>query len=199
MKWSIAENGGSGHEITIYVTSDYLAIGDDDDFVRMPMTPHTAKAIADQCQCTLPTSRMVDVIDRHAALHLAPRPLSVDRQSPATFLRHHEMIERQRRNNASRPLTTGIKKDIVTTPQLVDRPDRVAIYGWRLLRGEPIQPLSLVHVREYVDYSHGARLIYRMAIVDGTMVSVDEILQDPSRADWLSSEGVLNLDSVYKD
>ena len=50
------------------------------------------------------------------------------------------------------------------------QPDRVAIYGWHYPSGQPIQPLSLVHEADYVDYSHGARLISRIAIVDGERV-----------------------------
>ena len=32
---------------TIEVQPDFLAIGSDDDFIRMPMTPQTAQKIAD--------------------------------------------------------------------------------------------------------------------------------------------------------
>ena len=57
---------------TIEVMPDYLAVGSDDDFVRMPMTPQTAQQIADLFGCMLPTRKMVDAIDAAAEVRLAP-------------------------------------------------------------------------------------------------------------------------------
>jgi hypothetical protein len=62
-------------------------------------------------------------------------------------------------------LLAGHKKDLVLTRKLATRPNRVAIYGWHQLSGEPIQPVSTVHVAEYADYSHGVRLIWGHGLV----------------------------------
>jgi len=81
----------------------------------------------------------------------------------------------------------GIKKDIVVTPKL-DRPDRVAIFGWHRENGEPIQPLYTGHVDWYVDYSHGARPVRRTMIVDGVSRTFEDVLSDPKLRYLLSDE-----------
>ena len=138
---------GGGKEVTatIEVMPDYIAIGSDSDFVRIPMTPQTAQQIADQFGCTLPTRKMVDAIDRVAEVRLAPHPMTVDREAVATFAEHNAIIEKQRGDKPLGLLVIGSKKDIVLTPRIFEKPQRLAIYGWRQLNGQPIQPLTIVH------------------------------------------------------
>jgi hypothetical protein len=174
---------------TIEVMPDYLAIGSDDDFVRIPMTPQTAQRIADQFGYTPPTRKMVDAIDAAAEVRLAPQPLTKDRESVAAFLLSNEKIEQQRAGKPLGALTIGAKKDVVLSPRIFERPDRVAIYGWRQLDGKPIQPLTTVHVDWYVDYSHGVRLVRDQMTINDKPASIAEVLQDPARAPLLSDEG----------
>ena len=47
---------------TIFVMPEYLAIGSDSDFLRIPMNLHTATAVADRFGFVLPTKKMVDAI-----------------------------------------------------------------------------------------------------------------------------------------
>ena len=75
-------------------------------------------------------------------------------------------------------LVAGHKKDLVVTPELMDRPDRVAIYGWHLADGKPIQPVYLGHVDHYEDYSHGVRLVHPIAMVNGHPVPLDSLYDD---------------------
>lgn len=151
----------------LHVAPDYLAVGSDEDFLRIPLSPTAAQAVADLLECTLPTKKMVDVIFRAAPLKLEPQPLppGPEMTTVAQFARHQELIEVARRPvRAQHPdgvLVAGHKKDIVLSPQLAGLPDRVAIYGWQRLDGEPIQPLFLRHSRRWVDYSHGVRFIAR--------------------------------------
>jgi hypothetical protein len=177
---------------TIEVMPDYLAIGSDHDFVRIPMTPQTAQRIADAFGCVLPTRKMVDAIDDQAELHLAPRALTRERESAATFLEHHRIIERQRAGKPLGLLVAGIKKDIVITPRLFERPGRLAIYGWRQLDGRPIQPLTIVHRNRYVDYSHGARLVRNSIAIEGKTEKLTDLLGDPQRCGFVSDEGPMN-------
>jgi hypothetical protein len=185
----IAASGLSGE---IEVMPDYLAIGRDDDFVRVPMTPHTAQQIASRFGCLLPTRKMVDVIDAVAEVRLAPQPLTEDRESVAAFLLSNEKIEQQRAGNSLGTLTIGAKKDIVLSPRTFERPNRVAIYGWRQLDGTPIQPLTTVHVNWYVDYSHGVRLVSDGLILDGRRIKIAELLRDPQRSAIVSDEGPID-------
>jgi hypothetical protein len=177
---------------TIQVMPDYLAVGSDADFVRMPMTPQTAQRIADRFGCLLPTRKMVDAIDQHAEVHLAPHPLTHEREAVTTFLQHHQIIEKQRVGKALGLLTAGIKKDIVLSPRIFERPRRLAIYGWRQLDGTPIQPLTIAHWNRYVDYSHGVRLVWNAVDVGGQILKITELLADPDRCGLVSDEGPMN-------
>ena len=181
------------HTIAYEVMPDYLAIGSDDDYVRMPMNPYTAQAFCDAFGFVLPTSKMVDAIWAAADVHLEPRPLAVERDSPLTFLFHHRLIEQQLAGTVRGSFVAGIKKDVVVTNQLTERPNRVAIYGWHYLTGEPIQPVYAGHVDWYVDYSHGIRPVRRTMVVDGTAQSFEKIMGDARLRDLLSDEGELAM------
>ena len=183
-----------GNELatTLLVMPDYLAIGSDDDFVRMPMTPQTAQQIAERFACTLPTPKMVDAIDAQAEVQLEPRPLTVDREAVKTFAEHNAIIESQRAGKPLGLLVTGIKKDIVLSLRIFERPERLAIYGWRQLDGRPIQDLTIVHWDKYVDYSHGVRLVRNQVTLDGQMVAITDVLRDPNRSALVSDEGPMD-------
>jgi hypothetical protein len=182
------------HDVTatIEVTPDYLAIGSDADFVRMPMTPQTAQQIADAFGCALPTRKIVDAIDARAELRIAPNPMTEAREAVATFSEHNRIIEQQRGDSPLSLLICGIKKDVVLTPRIFEKPRRLAIYGWRQLNGQPIQPLTIVHWNQYVDYSHGVRLIRDTLEVDGEQLKIAELLADPRKCGLVSDEGPMN-------
>ncbi len=189
-----ANISGSPVSATYYVSPDYLCIGRDTDFVRMPPTPLVGQPIADALGCLLPTRKMVDDIYAQAEVKLAPSPISpatVDITRATTFYRHHQRVEEQRAGQTLGALVGGIKKDVVITPQLESHPNRVAIYGWHQLNGQPIQPLYLGHVDYYVDYSHGIRLVQQKMLVDGVEMSVADVLADPDLHVLLSDEGVV--------
>lgn len=176
----------------IDVAPDYLAVGSDDDFVRIPMTPQTAQRVADLFGAVLPTRKMVDAIDAVAEVRMAPQPLTENRESVAAFLLSNEKIEAQRGKQPLGMLTTGGKKDIVISNRIYERPDRLVIYGWRQLNGEPIQPLTNVHVDWYVDYSHGVRLVRDEIEIAGKRVMIADLLRDPKRAAIVSDEGAVD-------
>ncbi len=180
---------GKEHSATVEVMPDYLAVGGDADFVRVPVTPMTAARIADAFGCALPTRKIVDDVYRAATVKLEPRPLTKDRESPATFLEHHAIIERQRGDRKPGELVAGIKKDVVISNRVAERPNRVAIYGWHKLDGSPIQTLTTVHINWYVDYSHGARLMKRSVNIDGKVRDMRHALYAADLAPLLSDEG----------
>jgi hypothetical protein len=171
------------------VMPDYLSIGSDEDFVRMPMTPYTAQAFCDAFGFVLPTRKMVNDIWAAAPVHLEPRPLTIERESPATFLQHHRIIEEQLKGAPRGSFVAGIKKDVVIGNALRDKSQRVAIYGWHYKDGKPIQPVYAGHVDWYVDYSHGIRPVRRMMRVNGVMQPFEKILKDSLAVSLLSDEG----------
>jgi hypothetical protein len=185
------------HKITIFVSPDYLGIGTEDDFVRMPMSLDTARIIAQYYDCILPTVTMVDAIYQQADRHIEAHYLPPGRQMTSNdyYAQHNQWINDQLfAPIVADRLVAGHKKDLVLTQRLMQRPDRVAIYGWPRLRDRsPTQPLSLWHGRPYVDYSHGTRLVSRYAVVDGKTQDLYQVMQDPELAPLLSSEGPLNL------
>lgn len=181
------------HKIVYCVAPDYLSVGNDRDFVRMPLTPYVAQQIADVMGCVLPTRKMVDDIHQAAALKLAPQPLTKDRELLATFSENNRIIQEQWANRIPGQFVSGIKKDVVLTNKLTERPDRVAIYGWHQLDGQPIQPLSTVHIDWYVDYSHGIRLVSQWAEVDGRPMRIQDVLRDEELCGLLSDEGPLEI------
>jgi hypothetical protein len=187
----------SGASTTIFVMPDYLAIGSDADYLRMPMNLATATAIADEFGFLLPTRKMVNAIYAQSAHHFVPEPLPAGPRMTSTdyYLTHNAMIERQARADAVAPgtLVAGHKKDVVLTNLLMRNPGRIAIYGWHRPTGAPIQPLSTVHGSCYADYSHGIRLVSAMAWRDGDLRPLFDLLRDASIAPALSDEGIIRV------
>lgn len=187
---------GSNVQITLCVTPDYLALGSDRDYVRVPLGLRAATRIGEEFNMILPTPRMVDMIYRQADLRLSPRPMSPGPQMTSTnyFMRHNATVEAQRQSAGAAPgtLISGHKKDVVLTTRLASNRGRVAIYGWHQRNGQPIQPLSTVHGAGYADYSHGVRLVSRTAFLNGQSVDLRSLMADPRYAGLLSSEGPIS-------
>ncbi|HEY3447762.1 MAG TPA: peptidoglycan-binding domain-containing protein [Myxococcales bacterium] len=184
---------GTVHTGKVRVMPDYLAIGSDDDFVRIPMNPLTAQRVADQYGCSLPTTKIVDDVWKQADVKLKPSPMTAGPQMMSNdyFLRHQQTVERQLAGQEPGALTAGHKKDVVISNRLAAHPDRVAIYGWQQANGKNIQPLSTAHENTYADYSHGIRMVDSTMVVDGVERPLEEILRDPVLCKLVSSEGVI--------
>ncbi|NBC16400.1 MAG: hypothetical protein GVY18_03685 [Bacteroidetes bacterium] len=189
---------GTGDSLTVWVTRDYLAIGSDADFVRMPLSLPSARTIAQTFELVLPTARLVDAIYAQADLQLDPQPMTPgpEMRSNAYYGSHQRMIEEQRAGRAPDGLIAGHKKDVVVTTRMNSQPGRVPIYGWHRSVGDPIQPLSLVHGATYEDYSHGLRLIHPVAHVNGEAVALNALVRDPQWGPLLSGETGLDLETL---
>jgi len=189
----MAANGPNGEHVVVCALPDYLAVGSDPDFLRLPMRLATALSVAAQFGFVLPTRKIVDAIAAQAPVHLAPQPLPAGPQMRSTdyYRTHNDLIEAQRRSLGVElgELVDGDKKDLVMTNRLWTKLTNVAIYGWHRLDGTPIQPLSTLHGERYADYSHGVRLIGAVAYVDGRPRPLVDLLEDPAWADTLSDEG----------
>jgi len=175
----ITDNTGKIHRALLYVSPDYLAVGTDADWARIPLTPMAAQKIADRFHCFLPTKKIVNLVYKNATVKLEPLPMYAFRDSSVTMWQHHLMIEGQRKGRKG--LIAGIKKDLVLSGKIVreSRPNREAIYGWHQLNGIAIQPLYAGHINWWVDYSHGTRLLYRKIKVDGKEMDYTDVLKDP--------------------
>jgi len=167
---------GDVKAITFQVTPDYLSVGDDNDYVRMPMRPATAQKIADKLGCVLPTKKIVDDIEKHPtckkaknvgvnitmvpAEYKAKYPdkagqhlVDLFKNTSEAYLLHDKMIDDgELKGVTAGTLVSGHKKDIVI-PAIKGK---VVIYDWpaggkRAVHG--------THGSFYVDYSHGVRLV----------------------------------------
>ena len=97
VKLRYAAPGGRLISATIFVTPDYLSIGSDTDFLRIPMNLYTAESVASRFGFILPTKKMVDAIYAQSTYHLAPQPLPAGPQMRSTeyYRTHNQMIQEQ--------------------------------------------------------------------------------------------------------
>jgi hypothetical protein len=197
---SFTDHNGQRHTGTFYVLPDYLAIGNNRDFVRMPMSPLTAQQIADKTGAVLPTRKMVDAIYGQAQVQVAPRPQQAGPQMMSNdyYSRHQQTIQSQLAGQPQGALVAGHKKDVVLSNRLVQHPDKVAIYGWHQPNGRAIQPLSTVHENTYADYSHGIRLVAPYMEVDGRLMKTADVMRSSALSGLVSDEGPLQTTRVAR-
>ncbi|MFI3239495.1 MAG: hypothetical protein R3Y22_02745 [Bacteroidales bacterium] len=194
----LIDNNGAVHEVTFEVLPDYLSIGSDTNFIRIPMLPETAQRIADKLGATLPTRKISDLIHQNAIVKLTPEPMTPDSTmvTVPVFYNHNQLINIQLLSKGYflGVLVAGNKKDIVITNRLSENPQRLFIYGWHYADGRAIQPLSNAHGKQYVDYSHGVRFVNRNILVDGKIIDINDILSDPVLYTLLSDEcGIMEI------
>lgn len=194
---TVSNNAGS---ITYLVMTDVLCLGSNEDYVRMPMNPLTAQAIATKYDCTLPTRKMANDIWANAINKLTPLPWGppFDEDMVKTYRIgvHNSRIQAQLNGLDATTLISGHKKDVVLTNKLYpNNPNkRVAIYGWIQPNGQPIQGLNPVsHDELYADYSHGIRLIANDVMVNGNVMRIQDVFGDPNLSTLVSDEGPLQF------
>lgn len=184
------------HRVELLVLPDYLMVGTDSDYVRMPMSPIAAHRIASEMDCSLPTAYMVDRINDVAegALDIfAFRPRGNRNSDPIVYQDHNHVLVRmfEMRGYRLGQFISGLKKDIIQTcwrrlsPQY---PHEVVIYGWHHPDGHAQQPIFLRHADYYADYSHGVRLVSNHVVIDGKEHDLRQVLRDPVLFKLLSDE-----------
>jgi hypothetical protein len=179
-----SDSAGIIHNVIYEAMPDYLAVGNDTDFCRIPMSPQTAQKLATMFGASLVTSKISDHIYAMADIKLTPFnyiPVANANELVSKFEEHNAQIERQFANvsGVRGKLVAGIKKDVILSSVIADKPTKVVIYGWHKPDGKPIQPVYSGHVYWYVDYSHGIRLINSKVLIDGKPVLFTDILKDP--------------------
>ena len=184
LRGGFSDSEGKIHKVIYEVMPDYLSVGSDEDFCRIPMNPYTAQRIADKFGASLITSAISDHIYRTADIKLVPFnyvPVGHANESVDKFVEHNTQIEKQLSESGGKhgKLTAGIKKDVILSSRIDHQPGKVVIYGWHKTDGKPIQSVYSGHIYWYVDYSHGIRLINNQVLIDGKPYLFAEILQDP--------------------
>jgi hypothetical protein len=191
------------HTGTFKVLPDYLAIGSNDDFIRVPMSPLTAQVIANNTGTILPTRKIVNDVYQNADKKLPFHPMDPNKQMESSdyYQRHNQFVEDKRIKVGAQngQLIAGHKKDVVLTNLLDTDPGKVAIFGWFDNNGKRIQPLSTIHGNTYADYSHGIRLVQGKMTVDGVERDVADVLHDKNLAGLISDEpGGIIKSTKYK-
>ena len=190
---------GTYRSISYYVLPDYVAIGSDEDYFLCPMTPVLGQKIADALDCFLPTKKMVDQIWEASKVKMEPQPIppSDKMTTVPVFKQHNDMVVAQRQSSIIRDtlgsLVSGNKKDVIISNLIYSAPAprSVIIYGWHDSSGKNIQPIYAGHSEDYVDYSHGIRLIHNKVYVDGVEILVSDVLKSNELHSLLSDEGII--------
>lgn len=197
----ITVNAG-GNTATYQVTADYLSIGSDTNYFRVPMTPLLAQRLADRLGYSLPTRKMVNQIWTNAALKLTPTtiPWSAEMVTVPVFAWHNYMVQTNRDAYTNvHPLGTlvgGTKKDVIVSARIYTNfaeaaTKVVVIYGWHKLSpyADIWQPLYNGHEETYADYSHGIRFVQQNLTVNGGANTVTNVLTSASLCALLSDDG----------
>lgn len=186
---------GEQHQVTIYVSPDYLSIGNSLDYFIIPLSPMASAKIAQAMDASLPTPKLVDLIYEKATLKLEPFnyiPRGNRNETPDLLYEHSKVIQAQIKAAGYSPgvFVAGTKKDLVISSKLADstRQHHVTIYGWHRLNGKAIQPLYNGHINTYVDYSHGTRLISNIVLIDGKEYNYSDLLKNSLLYTLLSNE-----------
>lgn len=140
----------------IEVMPDFLAIGPDNDFVRVPLTPFAAQFIADRLKVALPNPLLVDALTPNVKAlpqHWYEGDGSEMRYGP-NYVEHNKLIQNVLIQQKWRPgqILAGHKKHVVSAKN--GQEHKVSIYGptWG-------QPLFSGHDWFWEDYSHGIRFV----------------------------------------
>ncbi len=186
----------------VFVTADYLSIGSDEDFVRVPLTIRNARKLAKELGCVLPTPRLVDAIHQAASVRVTSPTLPPGKRMGSVdyfaFHNHEIEVRRAAMGASLGALLSGPKKDLVITRRMLEQPGRTPIYGWFSGDGRAVQALSIVHDDRYVDYAHGVRLVVRGMTVGGAPRDLLDVLADRELAPLVSDEGATDLRVLWE-
>ena len=192
----------SGKTIKAYikVSSNFIAIGSDSDNVLMPMSFRTAAALSQRLGFVLPTRAIVKAIAKKAAmLQGRPLPPSHEMVTNHYYLMHQKKLQKDLQKAGSESLVGGHKKNLILTNKLIGKPSFLAIYGWKDHKGGWIQRINTDHAADYVDYSHGVRMVSQTIYVEGKAMSIFEVASHPVLHKLVSDEGPIDLKKILKE
>jgi len=192
---------GKQHTVTFFVARDYLSLGTNQDFLRLPLDWSQLRKLYRDFHILIPSKKMVDLIHQQAVkVERIAQKAGPTMSSPNYFWLHNQKINAlflKRSLDVTSGLFSGHKKDLVISNRLLYNKNRIAIYGFQGTDPTPLQSLSTVHASTYFDYSHGVRMVHREALIDGKPADLTDLLQSPIYSRLLSSEGAINVESIY--
>ena len=198
--------------VTYRTACDYVAIGSDKDYIRVPLTPLAIRSL-DKYGWRIPTATITEQTYAHADKKLPGIGL-VNTEADTKYMEGNGFIdnhntkidgqlsyEEKNRLAAGQYLVAGHKKDIIISRYAIDHPRSLDFRGL-YINGRPIQT-NPAHEDTYRDYSHGYRPIYDKVVIrnpDGTSqtMSYYEALQNPQTATVLNgAEGAIDARKGY--
>jgi hypothetical protein len=148
-----------GRTITgsVDVMPDYLCVGDDNNYVYIPMDPITAQRVAFELDMNLPTARICHAIyeaagkiDKKNQLNAITRDYQTHTDTPknraqtatAAYVEHSDAIKKRMADRGLRfgDLVAGHKKDVVISKGLHENRLRIAFHGFYDDAGVPTEP-----------------------------------------------------------
>lgn len=204
----------------IQVQSDGLAIGPENDSIRLPMTPIGAQNIFNLYGWLFPTPWLSFQIYKNAAIKLTPTSIAELGESNkganlAQIYKYSQFVDRQKagviaaaQNRIEGPeLVAGQGKHIVVSN--IYQPGKVLIFGWyrpppspmvfddgrpmATPGRQPIQPKSNVHGDFYFDYSHIEQAVHPISIVNRQQMNTIDLYQHPIFSKLVSNEGPIKF------
>lgn len=213
--WTSITSTSGSHTAEFSVFSDALKI----DGIRVNVTAETAQAVADTLDCLLLTPKLADLMWLQRAVTLPPFPRGNTNGMSTTqaMVDHSTKIDSAL---AALPDATGligtVGKHWVIDNGLLGKPAGTAMnYGWHfegqsfqgnafdttasLIKDGSGQLVRLIqgrgtrHNKIHVDYSQVCVLVHRTCTVDGSEMSLTDVLADPDLAPLANHTGVLKV------
>ncbi|HKY63503.1 MAG TPA: hypothetical protein VJR29_08800 [bacterium] len=202
---AVTIKGPDGGEVKTYVMPDYIAIGSNEDFVRVPLSPILAQALARKYDWCLPTKTIVEETYAQAGKRVVGPSYSHPEEFQANsayldsagfYLRSDLDIKAQLKGVALGTLVAGGKKELVVSPQVAVRyaggkaGEAIDFYGLYGADEIPIQRTP-GHGREagyrHTEYALGVRFVSPVLVVtkksgEKVVMRMDKALQDPEIA-----------------
>jgi hypothetical protein len=194
-----------GRTAVIDVATDYFSVGEEGDFIRLPLLPVTAQKIGNLTGLLMPTPMLVYRIWQ-AAIKLKRQSIAALGESNkgpnfAQYVKHNAAIQEQISGTPRSTLLSGHKKDIVVSNLM--KPGHVVIFGWykpapdvfndgtpwTTPDRQPQQAHSNEHGDFYVDYSHGVRFLSPLMTIEGKDVETEKVFTDSDLSGFVSNEG----------
>ncbi len=165
-----------GMEVELYMTSDVLSIGSNDDYMPIPMHGPSAEAVAESVGALLPTNAMVRLRWENADYRFRPAPqgASARMTHPSVYADHGRAYDREGTEGA---LVAGVAKLVLIDPTMSG--GRLGYGGWTEPNGHQIQDPGRAHGETYADYSHGVALTAPFVRINGTFYATEDILAHP--------------------
>jgi hypothetical protein len=182
--------------VSVFVQPDYMSIGSDEDFLRVPINCRTAQRIADEIGFALPTRKIVNDTWAAGTIKLAPSPKGPPYDSSMfsaeAIINFNIRVEIQRKGRFG--LVVGNSKDVICSNEIAKHPENVVIYGWIQLSSIPIQQTQgLVHLWNFSDYSQHIRYCSDTIMINSQYINYYDALRDPDIYKALSDEGIIKF------